>query len=47
MLFLVRSFVQEFLVDDRIDRNGCLTRLTVTDDQLTLATANRNQRQSL
>jgi hypothetical protein len=28
-----------FLVDDRVDRHRGLTGLTVTDDQLTLATA--------
>ncbi len=33
-----------FLVDDRVDRHGGLTDLTVTDDQLTLATADRNHR---
>ncbi len=31
-----------FLVDDRIDRHGSLTDLTVTNDQLTLTTANRD-----
>src|SRR5690606_28125391 len=30
------------LVDDRVDRHGGLTDLTVTDDQLTLATADRD-----
>src|SRR5690606_18996345 len=33
-----------FLVDDRVDRHGGLTDLTVADDQLALATADRNHR---
>ena len=32
------------LVDDRVDGDGRLAGLAVTDDQLTLTTANRNQR---
>ena len=32
------------LIDDRIDRNSRLTRLAVTNDQLTLTTTNRNHR---
>jgi hypothetical protein len=32
------------LVDDRINRNGSLAGLTVADDQLTLATTDRNHR---
>ena len=31
-----------FLVDDGVDRDGGLTNLTVTDDQLTLATTDRD-----
>jgi len=32
---------EPFLVDDRINRNSGLTNLTVTNDQLTLTTADR------
>ena len=37
-------FVKFFLVDDSIDRNSSFTCLTVTDDQLTLTTTDRNHR---
>ena len=33
--------ILSFLIDNRIKGNGCLTSLSVTDDQLTLTTANR------
>ena len=33
-----------FLVDNSIDRKGCLTGLAVANDQLTLATSNRDHR---
>jgi hypothetical protein len=33
-----------FLINDRVNRNSCLTCLPVTNDQLTLATANWNHR---
>ena len=31
-----------FLVNNGINSNGCFTRLTVTNDQFSLATSNRN-----
>jgi hypothetical protein len=40
-LVIVARCVDRFLVDDGVDRNSGLTGLTVTDDQLALATANR------
>ena len=43
---LLREIIAEegpsLLVDDRIDRNRCLTGLSVTDDQLTLSTSDRH-----
>ena len=34
--------ILSFLIDNRIKSNGCLTSLSVTDNQLTLTTANRD-----
>ena len=36
--------VETLLIDDGINGDGCLTSLTVADDKLTLATADRNHR---
>ncbi len=40
---IASSVVVRFLVQDRIKRHGCFTCLAVTNNQLTLATANRDQ----
>src|SRR6218665_733393 len=40
---LVLPLVETFLVDDRIYGNGRLSGLSITDDQLTLATADWHQ----
>ena len=37
-------FVKFLLVDDGVNGNGGLTRLTVTDNQLTLSATDRNHR---
>jgi hypothetical protein len=42
--FSFLELVDVFLVDDRVDGHGGLARLTVADDQLTLAAADGNQR---
>ena len=36
------SLIETFLIDDGIHSNSCLTRLAVTNDELTLSTTNRN-----
>ena len=38
----IPCFISRALVDNRIYSNGSLSRLTVSDNQLTLSTANRN-----
>src|SRR5690606_4323135 len=42
--YRLTGIIKFLLVDDRIDTNRSLTRLTVADDQLTLTTADRNHR---
>ena len=42
-LLLVLPVVEALLVDDGVDGDGSLTRLSVTDDQFSLATANGHQ----
>ena len=44
LLGVVRAVVEALLVDDGVNGDGGLTRLTVTNDQLTLATADGHER---
>ena len=43
LLTLILCIVESLLVDDGIDSNGCLACLSVTDNQLSLATPNWHQ----
>ena len=42
LLLLILAVVPPLLVENGVDRDGSLSSLTVTDDQLTLTTTNRN-----
>ena len=44
LLLRIARFPVALLVDDGVDRNGGLTSLAVTDDELTLTTTNRDHR---
>src|SRR5690554_936189 len=44
LVFLIARFVDRLLVQDRIENDRRLPGLTVSDDQLALATADRDQR---
>ena len=43
-IYRLSSLIVAFLVDDRIDSDCRLTCLTVTDDELTLSTTDRDHR---
>mmetsp|Transcript_55696 Transcript_55696/g.150143 ORF Transcript_55696/g.150143 Transcript_55696/m.150143 type:complete len:319 (+) Transcript_55696:905-1861(+) len=43
VVLLIRRIVDGLLVEDRVDGNGSLACLTITDDELSLTTANRDQ----
>ena len=44
LLLLVSGLVEALLVDDGVDGDGGLAGLTITDDQLTLATTDGHKR---
>ncbi len=44
LLDIIRGRVKALLVDDGIDGDGSLAGLTITNDQLTLATSNGYER---
>ena len=44
LLLFVSGIVEPLLVDDGVDGNGSFAGLTITDDQLTLATADGHKR---
>ena len=44
LLLLVSGLVEALLVDDGVDGDGGLAGLTITDDQLTLASADGHER---
>ena len=44
LLLLVTGIIETLLVDDGVDGDGGLASLTITDDQLTLATTDRHER---
>ncbi len=43
LLLLVAGIVESLLVDDGVNGDGGLASLTITNDQLTLATTNRHE----
>mmetsp|Transcript_34401 Transcript_34401/g.111950 ORF Transcript_34401/g.111950 Transcript_34401/m.111950 type:complete len:321 (+) Transcript_34401:990-1952(+) len=43
VVLLIRRIIDGLLVEDRVDGNGSLACLTITDNELSLTTANRDQ----